>query len=258
MIVLFALLGAMPCYAVNTQMGPADEEDQFDTSLLRIDEASHLSTSVPNVTVQTANGPRKLYELISEKPTMVLLAYYSCGHTCPVTIRNLAQLNVDTPGSDYQVLILSFDVSDTMETMQGARSALDEVPENWTFGLLGAEENTRLTEAVGFNFFFSERDQTFVHPAVLVFLSPQGEVMRYLYGAQPRGEDVELALLESRNRTPALNEFIDMVKLTCFQYDASKSRYVLHPTIIFGSAGFGVLGLVGLATIASRKNSRGA
>ncbi len=68
---------------------------------------------------------------------------------------------------------------------------------------------------------------------------------------------MELALIESRNRSPALNEIIDMVRLTCFQYDASKSRYVLHPTIIFGGAGFGLLGFVGLVAFAYKKDPEG-
>lgn len=254
---IVALLGAMPAYAANMGMNTTHGDEQFDTSLLRVDEARYLRTSVPDVTVLTANGPRELYDLIDGKPTIVQLAYFSCNHTCPITLRNLASLDVDASSSDYQMIVLSFDVNDTVETMQAAQTRLDRVPENWMFGLLPAHDITRLTESVGFNFFFSERDQTFVHPAVLVFLSPQGEVMRYLYGTDPRPEDVELALIESRNRSPAINEFIDMVRLTCFQYDASKSRYVLHPTIIFGGAGFGLLGLIGLLAFASKKNPEG-
>ena len=142
-------------------------------------------------------------------------------------------------------------------TMAHVRSTLDNIPANWTFGLLPEGENTRLTESVGFNFFYSERDQMFLHPSVLVFLSPEGEVMRYLYGNEPRSRDVELALIESRNREPRLNEIVDMVALTCFQFDATGSRYVLHPTLIFGAAGIGVLALCGLATLASRKDSIG-
>ena len=48
---------------------------------------------------------------------------------------------------------------------------------------------------MGFRFFYSETDQVFVHPAVLVFLSPEREVMRYLYGLPAPG-DVDLALID--------------------------------------------------------------
>jgi|TARA_Y100000031_G_scaffold40476_1_gene46678 protein SCO1/2 len=248
-----ALVAATPAFGIKAR----DGDDRFDTSLLRVDEMNHLRDVVPDVEVVTADGPVGLHELIGGKPTILALVYYSCGHTCPATIRGLSKVAIDAPRAEYQVLVLSFDAADTPATMQGAASTLDELPENWVFGLLPEGVNEALTQSVGFNYFFSERDQTFVHPAVLVFLSPEGEVMRYLYGTEPRSEDVELALIESRNREPSLNEIVDMVRLTCFQFDASKSRYVLHPTIIFGGAGIGVLGLVGLAAFVSRKDSKG-
>ncbi len=257
-ILLASLLAAGPAQgaSVNT-MRDLERSDRLDTALLRVDEMEHLGKRVPDVQVITADGARSLHELMAGKPTILLLAYYSCGHTCPATIRSLADLQLDEARDDYQVVILSFDPADELAGMQGVAGSLDGVPDNWTFGILPEGENVRLTESVGFRYFFSERDQLYVHPAVLIFLSPEAEVMRYLYGAQPRASDVELALIESRNRAPRLNEFVDMLKLTCFQFDSSRSRYVLHPTIIFGTAGFALLGLVGLTTLASRKTSRG-
>jgi hypothetical protein len=81
--------------------------------------------------------------------------------------------------------------------------------------------------------------------------------MRYLHGTEPREQDIKLALIESRNRVPRMNELFDTVKLTCFQFDASRSRYVLHPTLIFGGAGIGVLGIAGLVTLAFKRDSKG-
>jgi len=233
------------------------EEDQFDVDLLQIDEGLFLGRSASDVAVTTESGSLALSELIDGKPTILLLAYYSCGHVCPAAIRGLAETQIDAAESDYQVVVLSFDHNDSLETLRGARSSLEKLPANWTFGLLAESESARLTESVGFRFFYSERDQLFIHPAVLVFLSPEGEIMRYLYGAEPRADDIDLALLESRKGVPRLNDIISMVKLACFQFDTAKSRYVVHPTFIFGGAGFGVLGLVGLAALASRKHSKG-
>jgi protein SCO1/2 len=249
---------AVPVWAIGAQGpgGPVLDEDRFDESLLEIDESLHLGRTVPDVEVLTADGSHSLTEIISDRPTIVLLAYYSCGHVCPTTVRNLAETRLTADPSDYQVLVLSFDGRDTLETMAGVAAQAGDA-DNWQFGLLSAADIPRLTESVGFRFFFSERDQLFVHPAVLVFLSPEREVMRYLYGTEPRAGDIELALIESRNRQPRLNEISDLIRLTCFQFDATRSRYVLHPSLIFGGAGFGVLGLVGLAALASRKTSTG-
>ena len=234
-----------------------DDAGHFDASLLQIDEAEYLGDRAADVPVTTEHGQSTLATLMADKPTLLMLAYYGCGHSCPVTLKNLGRLEIGAAPEEFKVLILSFDPLDTLDTMGAAQTALGEVPDNWTFGLLDEAASRRLADSVGFRFFFSERDQVFVHPAVLVFLSPESEVMRYLFGAQPRARDIELALVESRNRTPRLGEVVDMFKLSCFQFDASRSRYVLHPTVIFGGAGIAMLGLVGLAALASRKHSLG-
>ncbi len=253
LILLALLCSALPGYGLRVQ----DKDDRLDASILRIDEAARLGALVPDVEIITEEGPQSLHALIAQRPTILVLSYYSCGHTCPVTIRNLAAIEAEALGVAHQVLVVSFDSADTVATMRGVRESMGAAKANWTFGLLSEDNSRRLTEAVGFKYFFSERDQLYVHPAVLTFLSPEGQIMRYLYGAEPRTDDVSLALLETKRGTATLNEFVDMLKLTCFQFDGRRSRYVLHPTVIFGGAGLGVLGLVGLATLASRKHSRG-
>lgn len=230
-----------------------DAEGHFDTNLLQVDEIQYLGKSVPDVNIMTDSGVSTLSDLMADKPTILLLSYFTCDHSCPATIQNLSRTAIDAPDTDYRVIVLSFDEKDNLMTMNHVKSSLEETPANWTFGLLKAEESEQLTQSVGFKFFLSEQDQIFVHPAVLIFLSPERKVMRYLFSSEPRGQDIELALIESRNRAPRINEFVDMVKLTCFQYDKSRSRYSLHPTIIFGGAGFGVLALVGLVVLAKKK-----
>ncbi len=234
------------------------QQDEFDPAVLRLEEGLYLGQIVADVVVKTTNGTQSLTELIGARPTILALTYFTCGGACPLTIRNLSQVVSTSTLPEHRVIVLSFDAKDTLTTLSTTRSALKPVPGNWTFGMLSGEASSRLTESVGFKFFFSERDQAFLHPALLVFLSPEGKVMRYLYGTEPRVQDIDLALIESRNRAPHLNELIDVVKLTCFQFDASRSRYKLHPTLIFGSAGLGVLGVAGLVTLAFKRDPKGA
>lgn len=232
-------------------------QDEFDPALLRIAEEQHLGRVVPDVAIVTESGTERLIASMHEQPTILVLAYYTCGHTCPVTVQSLARVLPIADAPKHRVLVLSFDANDDLDTLRHVKSTLEQIPANWTFGLLPDQDITRLTESVGFRFFFSERDQIFIHPAALVFLSPRGEVMRYLYGSEPAVRDIELALIESRDRAPRLNELVDMVRLTCFQFDASRSRYVLHPAVIFGSLGIGILGFTGLLALAYRPARQG-
>jgi protein SCO1/2 len=232
-------------------------QDAFDPALLRIDEGRYLGQPVPDVKVMTESGPARLHALIADRPTILLLAYYTCHGPCPTTIRNMARVLRSLKGPEHRVVVLSFDTNDSLENLRHVKSTLGQVPDSWTFGLLPPEESARLTQSVGFTFFFSERDRTFVHPTVLVFLSPKGEVMRYLYGTEPRAQDIELALIETRNRVQRLNDLVDMVRLTCYRYDPARSRYILHPTLIFGGIGLGVLGMTGLVAFSYKRDSKG-
>ena len=54
-----------------------------------------------------------------------------------------------------------------------------------------------------------------------------------------------------------LNDWVDMVKLTCYRYDPARSRYVLHPALIFGGIGLGVLGMTGLFAFSCKRDSKG-
>jgi protein SCO1/2 len=232
-----------------------DGAGRFDANLLRIDEAAHLGGSVADVAVRTASGTRSLLSLADGEPLILALVYYGCGHSCPVTLRGLAAME-RAATDDFRILAVSFDPKDTLDAMAAARDALGPLSQRWSFGLLDEAAAMRLTDSVGFRYFYSEPDGIFVHPAALVFISPQGRITRYLYGA-PEPRDVSLALLESRDELPRASDVLDMLKLSCFQFDSSRSRYVLHPTLIFGGAGIGLLALVGLAAMASRGNSQG-
>lgn len=232
-------------------------EDDFDPALLRVQEELYLGRTVPDIAVVTESGAQALGTLIAGQPTILVLAYFTCGHACPLTMQNLARVLPQQDLPEHRVLVLSFDAKDNIATLRHAKSTLANLPPDWTFGLLSDESSEQLTSAVGFRYFFSERDQVFVHPSVLIFLSPDGEVMRYLYGTNATARDIGLALIESRNRAPRLNEFVDLVKLTCFQFDAHRSRYVLHPAVIFGSVGIGILAVTGLVTLAYKPTPKG-
>ncbi|MBI1865185.1 MAG: SCO family protein [Nitrospirae bacterium] len=232
-------------------------QDAFDPNALRIDEGWHLGQTVPDVSVQTESGQSRLYDLIDGRPTILILAYYTCHGPCPTTIRNLLEAVRPLEGGNYRVLVLSFDKNDTLENMRRVVRTVGPVPSSWTFGLLSPEDSQRLTQAVGFTFFFSERDRAFIHPTVLTFLSPNREVTRYLYGTSPREQDIRLALAESRDRIGRLNELVDMAALVCYRYDPSRSRYVIHPALIFGGIGLGVLGVTGIVSFMYGRSPKG-
>ncbi len=239
-----------------TVMGGAQvfKKDFFDPSLLKIDEGKYLGSFVANVDVILRDGKTvKLYDLIKGEPTILLLSYYTCEGSCPLRINNLNKLIKETSlkDRDFRVLVLSFDKQDTLEDLKEFVDTHGPFTDHWVFGLLKPEDIEALASSVGFKFFYSERDKTFVHTNVYIFLSPDGRVTRYLFGVVPRERDVRIALIEAESGRATLSSIVDLALLVCYTYDPSRSTFVVNPTIIFGGIGFALFGSVALFALIS-------
>jgi len=168
------------------------------------------------------------------KPTLVLLAYYSCPTTCTIMLANLAQAINGVPlelGKDYRVLALSFDEEEGPELAAAAkrnftRILRKELPrEEWMF-LTGDKENIlSLTDAIGFKFKRTGA-HLFVHPNVLLALAPDGSIIRYLYGPSFLPFDIGMALTEAARGTPGLS--VRKLLTYCFDYDRKSKSYVFR------------------------------
>ncbi|NPA32205.1 MAG: SCO family protein [Aquificae bacterium] len=258
-LALFLLSNLLFGNAVGTNTKTLFPDDAFNPEVLRIDERRFLGNFVPNVELLLEDGRRtRLYELFADKPVILLLSYYTCEGTCPVRIDNLKKLIETTPlkERDFKVLVLSFDERDDLQKLKKFKESREPFTEHWVFGILPKEEAKKLTESVGFKFFFSERDKTFVHPNVYVFLSPEGRITRYLYGVKPSERDIRIALAESTQNKITLSSFVDLAYLVCYTYDPSRSRYVVNPTLLFGGIGFSALGLVLVSAFLINKLAR--
>ena len=244
-------------------MGPNSsafkDNDFFNPEILKIDEKKYLGNFVKDVTVILEDGREtNLYSLLKGRPTILLLSYYTCEGTCPVRIDNLNKLIKESglKNEDFTVLNLSFDERDNLETLRRFKEIHGPFTDHWIFGLIKKDEIRDLTESVGFNFFFSERDKTFVHPNVYIFVTEEGRITRYLYGVKPSERDIKLALLETEQNKISFNSIIDLAYLACFTYDPSRSRYVVNPTLIFAGIGFSAFGLVLLYSFLTMKSKK--
>ncbi|RMG99997.1 MAG: SCO family protein [Aquificota bacterium] len=218
-----------------------------DVSVVKIHEDLYIGKPIPDVKVITLQGERSLKSFINGHPTALLFAYYTCDTACPIAFEHLAKVSKDL-SPNYRYVVLSFDEKDHLSTLKNFINKQfpdGKLPENWLVGLLSKEDINKLTQSVGYKFYFIPRDKIFIHPSVTIFLSPDGKVMRYLYGAFLREQDVKLAFVEAQKEKPSINNLVDLAVLACYRYDHSRSRYVIDPVLIFG--GLGVLGL--LATL---------
>lgn len=192
-----------------------------------------------------AGAPLRLGDVL-DKPTVLALVYFRCAGICSPLLNGLTNVVERTglrPGSDFQVLAVSFDDRDTpplAETKQ--RNYLAGLspgfpPGAFRFLTGDAATTKRLADAVGFG--FRREGEDFVHPAVVTVLAPGGKVTRYLYGISFLPFDVKMAVVEaSQGRAmPTTNRVLQI----CYRYDPAGRRYELDVTRIFGLATLAVL-----------------
>ena len=167
-----------------------------------------------------------------EGPTVLSFAYFGCKDQCNTVLANLANTlgrTNGTPGKDFLVLTVSFDERDTpQDAAYKKRNYMPAVQRPMTDGawrfLTGDRASIEaLTGAVGFG--FRKTEKGFDHAAALAVLSPDGRIIRYIYGNSYLPADIEMALLEaSEGRITAS---IKKAILLCFSDEPGARAYFI-------------------------------
>ncbi|MCS6998762.1 MAG: SCO family protein [Aquificaceae bacterium] len=232
---------------------PKDTPSAFDAGIMKIEEEKYLGNRVADVSFISEEGKeQRLYDFIKGKPTALILAYYTCDSACPLIVKSALEATKDL-GKDANLLVLSFDKEDTLQDIKRFKSQLGISNPRWTFGIMSEDQINKLTQSLGYRFFYSRRDRVFVHPNVVMFIAPDGKIVRYLYGISPRERDFRIALAEAETFRITRNTFVDVAYMVCYKYDPETGKYGLNPAIIFAFGGVMLASLTLLHAILRRK-----
>jgi protein SCO1/2 len=217
----------------------AHVEQPKDLSGIGIDQ--RLGQTIPlDLTFNDENGNPVILRQLILTPTILALVYLHCPNVCSLLLQNLADV-LDKlpaePGKDFIVLAVSFDEMEKPDlALQKKKTYLKMIqkpfPENaWRF-LTGDKENIhKLTGAVGFH--FKRVGEDFEHPVSLIILTPDGKIVRYMYGADPLPFDLKVALVEaSQGRIgPTIAKLVRF----CFSYDPKANKLVFNILKVTGT-----------------------
>ena len=266
-LVTVIMLTVLPGEKAWASYGNIPQNTHIDPELVRIDEKTYLGTKLTSdYVMQDADGNEfRLGELMG-KPLILMLSYYNCDGVCPVLNKNLTATLAEVKrwrlGEDFNVLTVSFDRHDTPESL---RMFMDHtgfasgMPAGRRMALLkNPEDIQKLTQSIGFKYFWSARDAMFLHPNVYTVLSPEGRVTRYLYGASISGQDMELSITKAYGNEITPANLINFVLGTCYSYNYEDGKYAVnYPLFIaFGSMMFGVSMIIGGSMIMKKKKRR--
>lgn len=249
-----ALLGAAllwPSAAARAQMVPApaplnlgenvesgdsaSRQDKKPPQLEGVGIVEKLHKQVPlGLTFKDANGKTvKLGDYFHKgEPVLLDLGYYSCPMLCPQIWTGMADVlkKMDwVPGKQFQIVTLSIDPRDTPKIAKEKKDlivkSLDrEVDETGWHFLVGQQTAIeQVAKAVGFNYRWDPQTQQYNHQAALIILSPDGKVMRYLYGIRYNPTTLKYSLIDASQGQ--VGSTIEKLILYCCQYDPSTGKY---------------------------------
>ncbi len=190
-----------------------------------------LGQALPlDVELYDQNGNLVPLRSVLKKPAIVTFVYYRCPGICTPLLSELARM-VDKmdlkPGSDYQIITVSFDHRETPElALEKQENYLSTVRKTvptgaWQFFTGDSSAIRTLTGAAGF--YFKPDGKDWIHPAALIVVSREGKIARYINGIQYLPFDIKMALLEAaEGRT---GPTIAQVLRFCYSYDPESRGY---------------------------------
>ena len=255
---------------ISISLSKAQIANQNPNELQDIDVEEHLGEYIPLDLDFTDDQDQSVLlkkYFNQDKPIILVLAYYECPMLCTLVLNGLTQsvykLKMQL-GEDYQIVTISIDPEETTELAAAKKQShlkmlgqLDNTA-SWAF-LTGNETNIKkLTESVGFKYYYVEERDEFAHPAVIMLLTDSGKISRYLYGIEYKATDLKLGLLEAAEGK--VGSTLDKLILYCYHYDPNAKGYVVFASNMMKLGGAimlaslsGFLGLLWLRD--SRKKS---
>ncbi len=245
MAVLFAFLMAVFVSAMaRGQVAPIGEKSMGDpagtklpailqktTIHQNLDQPLPLNAEFRDETGRTVH----LGDYFGKRPAILALVYYRCNMLCPEEMNGLVgalEMLKFTPGKDFNVIVVSFDPSDTpaeaasQKALYVKRYGRPDTANGWHF-LTGTESSIEaLTKAVGFGYVSvpgpDGKINQYAHPSAIELITTEGMISQYYLGVEYSARDMRAGLVEAshgRIGTP-----VDLIYTYCYHYDPHMAK----------------------------------
>ncbi|MBV6493917.1 MAG: hypothetical protein LDLANPLL_01941 [Turneriella sp.] len=187
---------------------------------------------------------------ISNGHQVIILSpvYYNCTNLCLTTLNTLLEYvekkSRYTLGKDYIIVTYSFDPKENFELGQLKQNfylkKLSAVNDKniakykayWRFLTARQDAINTIAKTIGFKYLkevsgpADKSGGVYVHPAVLIFVTPDFKIMRYIYNIDYSPTNFRLAVLEASSGKIS-KTIVDRVLSTIYAFDATKRKYNL-------------------------------
>lgn len=199
-----------------------------------------------------------------DKPVVILPIFFMCSSVCNMLQAELTRVLdriSEIPGKDFNVVTLSFSDDEDPALAKTAKQNYAQMLQRkmdltkWRYLVGERSEILKLTHSLGF-YFVKQGKHNYIHPNVMIVLSRQGRIIRYLYGPRFLAFDVGMALNEAMKGEPGVSIKRGVLAF-CFNYDPENRTYVFRMLPIVGGVIVGALVLFFVFLIFPKKSRRG-
>jgi len=265
MVVLLLSLTAGRAQMIPDNVGQSS--NGLPPALVNVGFDPQLEAQIPLDTpfVNEYGQPVTLRDYSGKKPLVLAFVYLTCPMLCnqveETLVGSLKMISFN-PGTDYEVVFISFDSTDTPDAALRkkheamSRFARPTTEPGWHF-LTGSRESIdAVTKAANFRFTYDPKTKLFGHASGILLLTPDGRISRYFFGVDYPPSHVRLGLVDAS--AGKIGTPVDHILLFCYQYDPTKGRYSATILSVIRMGGVATLLCMAIGFVIFRRRDHGA
>jgi protein SCO1 len=238
------LMAAFVPAIAHAQVAPMAEKSMGDTSETKLPDVLQKATIQQNLDRPLPlnaefrdenNRTVHLGDYFGKRPAILALVYYKCNMLCPEELNGLIgalDMLKFTPGKDFDVIVVSFDPSDTpaeaasQKALYVKRYGRPDTANGWHF-LTGSQSSiTALTNAVGFGYVSvpgpDGKINQYAHPSSIELITTEGAISQYYLGVEYSARDMRAGLVEASHGE--IGTPVDLIYTYCYHYDPHMAK----------------------------------
>ena len=187
------------------------------------------------------------------RPVIMVMAYYQCPLLCSQVMNGLSEV-IKTleynAGKEYVILTVSINpdekskLAHAKQKVYAEHLGLESLKDRWSF-LTGSQENiTKLTDQLGFRYFYSDRLKQYLHPAASYVLDFDGKISSFFGSNKFNKDNFKKAIIAASNGK--VGTIWEQAILKCYRFDPNAGEYVVFASKIMTLGG--VITLIVLGT----------
>lgn len=193
------------------------------------------------------------------QPVVMTFAYTRCPMLCSLVLEGEAGGIAALPsGAAVRLVTISIDPRDTPADARArgkalrARAGAGTAADDWAFLTGTASEVGRIASAVGFAYRRDPETGEYAHPSVLVAVTPDARIARYVYGIRFDPSDIQIAVDAAARGD--VGRSLTQALIQCFRYMPVLRRHSGAVALFLRGGALAVLsGLAGVFVLAHRR-----